>query len=458
MKKRLLPILLLGGVMLVQNASAQFSLSGQFRPRTEMRNGFKTPVVDGSEVSLFTEQRTRLIADYKTPSIQTHLSIQDVRIWGEVGQINKSDNLLSVHEAYASYNTDSLGKSKFIIGRQELVYDDHRVLGSLDWAAQGRSHDAVRYIYKDSDSTWELHTIATWNQDGTIPEPAKLQNAYTGPGGNNFNGGASGSFNLPNPKTALYVWFNTKLNGGKSGNISFLSMTEGYQETPTYVSPLQTFGINPTLKFGDIKLHAAFYYQLGKTADTIDIGGMLAHLELTHEGSSIKPTIGFDFLSGDDKSTGDKIEGFNPLHGTHHKFYGYMDYFYVGNGHNGGGNGLSGGLLDVYAKAAFPIGKSKLMTDVHFFMSPTDVTDPTDPANETLSSYLGTELDLVWVKKLKEGVTLNVGYSQMFHTSSMSRVKGKLAVDPVDATQTVDNTLGNQSWAWVMINFSPKFL
>ena len=128
------------------------------------------------EVALFTEQRTRLIADYKTPSIETHLSIQDVRIWGEVGQINKSDQLLSVHEAYASYKTDSLGKSKFIIGRQELVYDDHRVLGSLDWAAQGRSHDALRYIYKDSDTrTWELHAVGTWNQDATPREPGKLQ-------------------------------------------------------------------------------------------------------------------------------------------------------------------------------------------------------------------------------------------------------------------------------------------
>ena len=98
--------------------------------------------------------------------------------------------------------------------------------------------------------------------------------------------------------------------------------------------------MTPTLKFGDIKLHSAFYYQMGK-AETSDIeAGMLAHLEVTYEGSSIKPTLGFDFLSGDDKSTTDKVEGFDPLHGTHHKFYGYMDYFYVGNPHNGGQMGV----------------------------------------------------------------------------------------------------------------------
>ena len=457
MKKGILPVLILGGVLLGEKAFAQFSLSGQYRPRTELRDGFKTPATKGQEVASFTEQRTRLIATYKMPKIETKFSIQDVRIWGEVGTINKSDNLFSVHEAFAVYKTDSLGKSRFIIGRQELNYDDQRVLGSLDWAAQARSFDALKYAYKHSDSTWEFHSIISFNQDGTIAEPSKLQNSKTGTGGNNYNGGVSGSFNQPLPKTSLYLWYNTKLKKGKRGDISFISMMEGYQETPTMVSPLYTFGVTPTLKLGKVRIHAAGYYQAGKTRDSIGISGFLAHLEATYEGSAFKPAIGFDLLSGDDKKTTDKIEGFNPLHGTHHKFYGHMDYFYVGNGHNGGVNGLSGGLLDLYAKTIVPVGKSKLAADLHFFMSPTNVVNPADAAKQ-LSSFLGTEIDLIWSKQLIENVGLSVGYSQMFHTESMSAIKGKLTADPADTSKIIDNTTFYQGWAWIMINFTPKFL
>jgi hypothetical protein len=457
MKKGLLSILLLGGILLGEKASAQFTLTGQYRPRTELRNGFKTPVTDGQEVASFTEQRTRLIAGYKSGRIETKFSIQDVRIWGQVGTINKSDNLLSVHEAYAVYKLDSLGKGRLIIGRQELNYDDQRVLGSLDWASQARSFDALKYAYKHSDSTWVFHAIGSYNQDATVQEPSKLQNSNVGTGGNYYNGGASGSFNQPLAKAAVYLWFNTKLKHGKMGDISLISMNEGYQESVTLVSPLFTEGITPTLIFGKIKVHGAFYYQAGKSQDSITISAYLAHLEVTHTGSKFKPTIGFDYVSGDNKKTKNKIEGFNPLYGTNHKFYGYMDYFYVGNGHNGGANGLSGGLVDIYAKAVLPIAKSILSADLHFFMSPTDVLNP---ANKTqkLSAFLGTELDLTWSKQLSDGVGLTVGYSQLLHTESMSAIKGKLIVDPTNPTKTVDQAKAYQSWAYIMINFTPKFL
>ena len=426
--------------------NAQFTLSGQFRPRTEMRNGFKKPIQNNEEIALFTEQRTRLTADYKSSAIETRLSIQDVRIWGEVGQINKSDPLLSVHEAYAIYSADSLDKHKLKIGRQELVYDDHRLLGSLGWAAQARSHDALKYMYQSGSI--QFHAIGTWNQSNNKTEPQKLQNAHTGTFGNYYSiqtgPNTTTLFNLPQPKTALYLWFNAKLAGGDKGNISFLSMSEGYQRDSVTVIPLHTFGVTPTLIFGDIKLHSSFYYQMGTINEDVDMKGMLAHLDVIYTKSKVKPTIGFDYLSGDDKNTTD-IEGFNPLHGTHHKFYGFMDYFYVGNGHNGGGNGASGGLMDFYLKSELPIKKSKLVTHVHGFMSPTDVTSV---SGDELGAFLGTELDLVWVKKLKDDVMLKVGYSQFLNNEATSAIKG----------QDFNNALGNQSWAWVMIDITPKLL
>ena len=58
-----------------------------------------------------------------------------------------------------------------------------------------------------------------------------------------------------------------------------------------------------------------------------------------------------------------------PKYGTNHKFYGFMDYFYVGNGH-GGTDAASAGLIDIYLKTAFKTGeKSSLAAHLHHFLS-----------------------------------------------------------------------------------------
>ena len=44
--------------------AAQFTLSAEVRPRSEYRNGFKTPTSDDKDAAFFTEQRSRLYLDY----------------------------------------------------------------------------------------------------------------------------------------------------------------------------------------------------------------------------------------------------------------------------------------------------------------------------------------------------------------------------------------------------------
>ena len=58
--------------------------------------------------------------------------------------------------------------------------------------------------------------------------------------------------------------------------------------------------------------------------------------------------------------------------------------------------------------------------------------------------YLGTEIDLVYSNKLMKYVNLNIGYSHMFASDSMSLVKGG---------KPSDNT---NNWAWVQLNVNPK--
>lgn len=415
-------------------------ISGQVRPRFEFRNGFKKPVQEGEEPSAFMEQRGRINLLYKASKYNVKLSLQDVRIWGDVGQINKSDGLSSFHEAYGEWLPNKNVAVK--IGRQELVYNDARILGNLDWAAQGRAHDAFKFVY--TDSTWEAHFIATYNQDATVQEPAKLQS----PTGGDFNGTGTSAigFKLPYPYMSQMGYFKTTF---AKGDFSALIINDVTQKTTTTgnVNRL-TIGIDPHYTLGKIKLSASAYYQIGKESDAMKSNGFLASLSATYNtGKKITPTLGFDILSGDDTTSKKVNEGFNPLYGTHHAFYGFMDYFYVGNGHS------NTGLVDLYLKTDIKFKASKLMAHVHGFMSQSEnfnrqkfVLDGTKES----AKYLGTELDLVYVKALTKNIKFNLGTSFMFATDGMYSIKGT----SINPAKDAFNNMGVNNWSWAMIDFT----
>lgn len=433
------------------SANAQFTLEGQYRPRLEVRNGFKKPITPGQEAAAFVEHRARLTAGYKKDKLGFKMSIQDVRVFGDVGQINKSDQSLSVHEAYGDFYASS--KSTFRVGRQEWSYDGNRFIGTLDWAAQARSFDAITYMYKDTTGN-EFNIGLTFNQNGEgagITEPQNLTGTvYNSPAGPNANT----VFNLPMPKSQQLAYYKKTLS---SADVSFMLLNDIYETGASAVPYSQThLGLTGNFKPGALKVGAQAYYSLGSAGNGFDangdlqkvsLGGYMFHAYVQAPKVTGAPLLGFDYISGDDASTTDKVEGWAPLYGTNHAFNGFMDYFYVGNGH-GGGNNNSAGLLDIYLKTKFKVGeKSALLGHVHYFASTAERFDATGKGYQ---GTLGAELDIVYVNKLAEGVTLKAGYSQMFGISeTMKVIKG----------MTPDAEIkGMQNWAWVMIDFTPKFL
>lgn len=448
--KRLFSLLII--LVCATTTFAQFTLEGQYRPRTELRNGFKSPILSSQDPAFFTEHRARITAGYKSEKLGFKLSIQDVRIWGETGQINKSDQLLSAHEAYGEYFAS--GKSTFRVGRQEVIYDGHRLFGSLDWAMQGRSLDAVRYLFNDGKGT-QFDLMAVWNQEGYgdgVPEPAKL----TGTNYQIMSGGGANNriFNLLLPKAQLMAYYKKAF---KSGDIAIMVLNDMYNsnDSTTETHGNFTFGLTPNFTAGKVKFGGQFYYTGGANGKTyaggeyenIDLGGFMANAYIQHTGIKGSPLLGADYLSGDDESTA-KVEGWSPKYGTNHMFYGFMDYFYVGNGH-GGVDAKSAGLLDVYLKTNFKVSeKTTLMGHLHYFASTAGRTNAT--TGKSYEGTLGTELDLVVSHNLAQGIALNAGYSQLFGiTDTMKQLKfGNPSME----------ISGMQSWAWVMIAFSPKFL
>src|SRR5687768_718977 len=169
-KKKYLPIfLILFCIALMQNAQAQLSVSGQIRTRTEYRDGQGTPVAETASPAIFTSQRTRLNVGYSGYRFKIYTSIQDVRVWGQDASmihrttIDANDGIM-LHEAWGELSLIDTGKViknfSVRIGRQELVYDDVRLLGNLDWLQQARRHDAV--LFKFEHNGWTAHLGAAY--------------------------------------------------------------------------------------------------------------------------------------------------------------------------------------------------------------------------------------------------------------------------------------------------------
>ena len=149
MKRIVLSVLFTGIIILLQNSGIKaqtVTISGEIRPRFEFRHGYKTLFPDDAKPASFISQRTRLNSYFANDNFKVFLSLQDVRVWGDVNQLNTKDvNGFSVHQAWAQMKLADFLQLK--VGRQEVVYDDQRIFGSVGWAQQARSHDAALFKF-----------------------------------------------------------------------------------------------------------------------------------------------------------------------------------------------------------------------------------------------------------------------------------------------------------------------
>jgi len=428
----------------------QFSLNAQLRTRTEFRDGQGAPLAHDASPAVFTSQRTRLSAGFSAYRIQLGVSIQDVRVWGQDGStINRTttanNNGFMLHEAWAEILlTDTIVKNKRLalkIGRQELLYDDSRLLGNLDWLQQARRHDAVLLKYETAD--WMLHAGGAFNQNkenasNTIYDATPPGN-YTG----NTNGGN-------NYKSLEFVYAGRKL---AKGNISFLFLTDQFSKyhtdsvnnAPVKVWEGSTYsrmttGLYFNNTFQRLTLTGAAYYQFGKNADGIDLSGTLLSGAFQYAvNPAFSAGAGVDYTSGG--SSGGTSHAFDPLYGTPHKFWGFMDYFYAASGFG------NRGLQDYYIKTKIKPGKKWLITaDAHEFYSASDIPVAVD--KPALTRRFGTEADLVAVFTLTPMIAFEGGYSHFWSTNSLT----------APGVKNVANASSNSNWAYLMVSIRPSFL
>jgi hypothetical protein len=500
--------------------SAQFTLTGQLRTRTEYRDGLANLVAIGSMPAVFTSQRTRLAFGYKWDRLAFGLTVQDVRVWGaDASTISNADgNRLMLHEGWAELTlfnkADTTIKARGIdlmtlkIGRQELIYDDVRLIGNLDWLQQARRHDMalLKAVHRGwqvdlglalNQNTDNFNTTSTnyvpanlpsyvKNSKGTlVPTPGGMIPLATGASGanNNSNSAKNGNavwINAPstNGGNQDYKWFNslyiskkfnqTKVsalyfndNFGKYRLDSAGNATDGYVYGRRFVSTgvtdafdysgtnsRYTYGlmINHTLGnasgSGKWALQGAYYQQTGKNRDGANMSAMHYALSATYQKGKFSVTPGYEFLSGNKASTADD-EKFDPLYGTPHRHWGFMDYFYVGTG------SPAGGLTNPYFKVKYTGNTLSIGVDYHIF----SINEAMKKGDGTeIDKQLGTEIDLLVNYNMNKFTNVEFGYSLMNATSSMPFAKGQATTDVV-----ADGFRKQGQWLYLMLRFTPDF-
>lgn len=336
--------------------AVDFTPHAQVRPRVEMHTG-KDGVSDNGNITMVT-QRARLGATLASGDVKARIILQDVRAWGsELDTLgDPSADFFDAHEAWLR-----VGKAKNVqltVGRQELALHEHRLIGTVDWAQQGRSFDAARVQGRTGDISGEL-AAALLAEGDLVGIEEKDSGLLIFRGG--WNPKADGKPG-PNQADLVAIWdTNTALDRDR-----------------------QTVGVYAKGGNGAVKGRVEGYYQLG-TVGTADIGAHMVGVSGTYTlDVTGKPslTLWYDRLSGDDDLTDGNLAAFDTLFATNHKFYGHMDIAAFAQGGAVDGRGLQDAAVKLAAK---PAKGWKVNLDVHALMV---------AADQGGDAGLGQEVDL----------------------------------------------------------------
>ena len=408
-----------------QEADNEFTLDAQLVTRGELRaGGFKGDSLDAGRMSYFALGKYRVTADYKRSWLEVKLSPQFSGIWGQ-GSAG-----LNLYEGWAKLQTKN---SLFVqIGRQELDYDNGRIIGNDDWTMTAPTHDVLKLGY-DGESH-KVHLLAAYNQDAD----------------NMDNGTQYYSGGLQPYKTMQTLWYHYD-TPKKMFGVSLLGMNIGMQSVKEKESNVtyyqQLVGTYMAFRRKYWSLEGEFYYQMGRQEHGLPIDAFMGSVKATVTPSEkYRLFAGYDYLSGDkffsvpaEGHLGmvqhDKIRGFNAIFGSHHEFYGAMDFFYMKNYYHG----FTPGLQNLFIGGNVnPLDGLNLNATYHYYAIATDL-DYLD------SKTLGHEIDFSVAYSFNKAVTLSGGYTYMHGTETMVILQ---QIQEITEQR-------NLHWGWVMLSVKP---
>lgn len=410
MKIKFTYLLVFISLILTVSVQAQLSFTGEIRPRAELRDGYIKLTTANQTPAFFISQRSRLGVGFKKSGLEVKVTAQDARIWG--GQ-----DALTLYEAWAKYKVSDAFAMK--IGRQELQYDEGRLISRRNRRQVGFYYDALVFKY-EKDSLYIDFGFALNNSQANL-----TGNTYA------FANSKFKSFN--------YGYLKKYFDNGLS--MSFTGISSGYQKENTDTTYFkQTLGTKLDYKKNKFSATAEAYYQFGKHRDSRDVNAYFLGARLGYQPSkAVKLIAGVDYLSGHDATSSNAdyqntMHVFDILEGARFLFYGNANYFRNIENHTGGG-----GLMDFHGTLNYKMNK-QLSTKVvyHNFRLNQSVFNAN---NEALDNYLASEIDLTVKYKFKKEANLVLGYSLILPTNGLETIQN-----------IPSNTGQTAHYLWLMLN------
>ena len=406
----------------------ELNVNLQFLGRGEMRyGGFQRDVAPGEEPvtnprNSFLLSRTRLPITFKRDWLEACVTPQHSGVWGQEGK-----GSFNLYESWVKMSTHSGLFAQ--VGRVALDYDDERIIGSDDWAMASSSHDVLRMGYEGHGH--KAHVILAYNQNAQV----------MGNGDTYYVNGAQPY------KTMQDMWYHYDMTRPTLGapllfmNIGMQSAEELTTKKTIYQQLVGGYASFTPKRW---KAEASFYYQFGHNEFDMKIDAWMASVK-----ASFSPRDNFGFVAGYDYLSGDKlfavpangnigvvqhkvIKGFSTVYGSHHQFYGAMDFFYVSTYLNG----FTPGLQNAYFGGFYcPLTGLRLDASYHYFATATELVD--------MEKTLGHQFELQASYAISRDVKLAVGASFMSGSETMERLK-----------RTSANN--NLRWGWITLVVTPR--
>jgi hypothetical protein len=397
----------------------QWSWQASLRPRGDFyvnRNFGLTPdklnYVRPDDVD-FISQQTRLGVKATRGALTGKLQLQHVAAWGVFGGDALTDGPIGVHQAW--FEIAASESVKVRVGRQELAYGAHRVLGNVGWHQVGRAWDGARVVLTlPADTTLDI--IGAQYAEGWVEKPATYsgkpfdEDAYLG--GLYVSSKAGGD---ALKVVDAYLLYDARFESPEAGKDDGTQLRRG----------LLTTGLRVRGEWDPVDLEIEGAFQTGSgcapdadgacTEDDVDQAGFFADAEVGFTlMKRLRLFVGGGQASGDDPDT-DKNEAYNHLYPTAHKFLGYMD--------------LIGGRTNIReirggAVYGFSDKRGKLALTVHDFTR-------LQPESERV----GLEVDVVAGWKFYKGFSGLIGWA--------------LFLPDEGITSTDEDPVGNAQWVFV---------
>jgi len=355
-------------------------LGGQIRTRAEYASGlYQTPASNAtlpgatgittrreSTDDDYVLNQTRLWADADVNEhLRVFIQLQDARTFGAagttVGYANAyaENSIFDLHQGYFDLKKLFDLPLTVRVGRQEIIWGDHRVIGNFVWSNVGRVFDAGRFMW-DTDAIHAEVFAAKVDEDGYL-----LSSGTNDSGGSDENVYAAQlAFKKLVPGALLELMYIQKNDQDDTATGATLAATANQAAAGDPVV-IHDFGVRIDGKLPNLD---AVDYTIESHGQVGDYGtqdqeawAFAGKVGYTFKEVAWKPRIGFeyDFASGDDDIDDNDHETFDNLYPTNHwqGIYGFADLVSWQNMHDFRGQ----------FKVA-PTSKMTVQVDYHWFV------------------------------------------------------------------------------------------